>query len=365
MQFFLLLRSLPPAMLSVFPAHALLSPLDALLQPLPSVVTAAADWPDEAPLTLVEDSLACSADFLLLHALRAALAPTAVGNATAAVPASSSSVHSDAASSPLIPPSSATAAHSRGPAVVLCHFKQPAAHYVHIARKWGVSLQTHINAGTLYLCNDLSAPLLSASSSSSVTAASAASSSADFDRAFRTSSDAADAAPSALSSWVRALLSLRARHSSLLLLVDQWDWLALHATHTGAPEREAVDAIVTLQQRLAEMDEDRQRADAAAAAASASSASASLHRRSSLFLVSHGDVPVSPSHSLLRRHATSFVRLSGLSTGWTAEVTGVLSVQQQRRTDGFWTPPQRAHYKLTDTGVKLATPGNNTALLEQ
>jgi hypothetical protein len=358
-------------MLSVSPAHALLSPLDALLQPLPSVVTAD-EWTDEeAPLTLVEDSLACSADFLLLHALRAALAPTAVGNATAAVPASSSSVHSDAASSPLIPPSSATAAHSRGPAVVLCHFKQPAAHYVHIARKWGVSLQTHINAGTLYLCNDLSAPLLSASSSSSVTAASAASSSADFDRAFRTSSDAADAAPSALSSWVRALLSLRARHSSLLLLVDQWDWLALHATHTGAPEREAVDAIVTLQQRLAEMDEeDRQWADAAAAAspaaaAASSASSSSLLRRSSLFLVSHGDVAVSPAHSLLRRHATSFVRLSGLSTGWTAEVTGVLSVQQQRRTDGFWTPPQRAHYKLTDTGVKLATPGNNTALLEQ
>jgi hypothetical protein len=352
-------------MLSVSLSHALLSPLDALLQPLPSV---ADEWTDEAPLTLVEDSLACSADFLLLHTLRAALAPIAVGNPTATVHASPLSAHPDAASSIILPPSSATAAHSRGPAVVLCHFKHPAAHYVHIARKWGVSLQTHINAGTLHLCNDLSAPLGPVSPSAADS--SAASSSADFDRAFRTSSDAADATPSALSSWVRSLLSLRARHSSLLLLVDQLDWLALHATHTATAEREAVDAIVTLQQRLAEMDEeDRQRADAAAAAASptpTAAASSSLHRRrSSLFLVSHGDVAVSPSHSLLRRHATSFVRLSGLSTGWTAEVTGVLSVQQQRRTDGWWAPPQRAHYKLTDTGVKLATPGNNTALLEQ
>jgi len=241
---------------------------------------------------------------------------------------------------------------------------------MHIARKWGVSLQTHINAGTLYLCNDLSAPLLS-TSSASITDSSAASSPADLDCAFRSSVDATDAAPSALSSWVRSLLELRVRHSSLCLLVDQLDWLALHAAHTAAPEKEAVDAIITLQQRLAEMDEeDRQSATAAAAspiAASSAAAAASSPalRRSSLFLVSHGDVAVSPAHSLLRRHATSFVRLSGLSTGWTAEVTGVLSVQQQRRTDGWWTTPQRAHYKLTDTGFKLATPGNNTALLEQ
>jgi len=343
-------------------ATAMMQPLEAMLQPMHSD----ADELDEAPLTLVEDSLACPADFLLLHALRMAL-PSTTANASSALQGRSDGT-SDA---------------PRGPAVVLCHFKNAASHYTHIARKWGVSLPAHTAAGSLYLCSDLAAPLAAAAADASAAASAApvagestaavanavAPHPGRYDGHFRTvvpsgsafSSGGAAATPSALSAWVRSLLSLRTRHSSLTVLVDQLDWLSLHAE--GA-EMEALDALVTLQHRLADMD-DEEREKATAAASGVPSSQSPSFRRSSLLLVSHGDIVASPAHSLLRRHASTFVRLSGLSTGWSAEVSGVLTVQHQRRADGFWAPPQRAHYKLTDTGVKLAAPGHSTALLEQ
>jgi len=93
---------------------SLLQPLDTLLQPLHSADSSL----DAAPLTLVEDSLACAADFLLLHTLRSQLTASSAASAP-----SSAAV------------ASASAARG-GPVVVLCHFKHSAAHYTHIARKW-------------------------------------------------------------------------------------------------------------------------------------------------------------------------------------------------------------------------------------
>lgn len=59
------------------------------------------------PLTLVEDTLTCAADFLLLQAVQTFLERNKTADNT-----------------------------QRQPAVVLCTFKQPAQHYSHIARKW-------------------------------------------------------------------------------------------------------------------------------------------------------------------------------------------------------------------------------------
>lgn len=67
------------------------------------------------PLTLVEDTITCAADFLLLQAIATFLER----NRTAA---------------PAAAPASASPALQ--PAVVLCTFKQSAMHYTHIARKW-------------------------------------------------------------------------------------------------------------------------------------------------------------------------------------------------------------------------------------
>ena len=101
--------------------HTLLQPLDALLQH-----TATDADEDAAPMMLVEESLACAADFLLLHTIKAQLGANASTTATVAASASP------------VAPAAATAAPvaSRGPAVVLCHFKHAAAHYTQIARKW-------------------------------------------------------------------------------------------------------------------------------------------------------------------------------------------------------------------------------------
>jgi hypothetical protein len=113
--------------------HAtLLQPLDALLQHTPSDADE-----DAAPMMLVEESLACAADFLLLHTIKAQLGASTASTATAA------------AVSPAAPAAVApVAASSRGPAVVLCHFKHSAAHYTQIARKW----VSAASCGTLQSC---------------------------------------------------------------------------------------------------------------------------------------------------------------------------------------------------------------------
>lgn len=228
----------------------------------------------------------------------------------------------------------------------------------------GVQLSNHIAAGSLYMINDLSAPLEAPAAAVSA-AAPAASESFDeyLDRCFRTggaSTDAVAAKPSSLQTWVASLLQLRARHSSLCLLVDDLQWL--HA-HSDGGDMSVLDAIVTLQQRLADAD-DADRAAVAAAAGSTVGAAAAAPASSSLLLVAHGDVATSPVHTLLRRHASTFVRLSALQTGWSKDVSGVMSVQQQQRETAFWSPVQRAHYKLTDSTIKLAAPGHSTDTLE-
>lgn len=75
-----------------------------------------------SPLTLVEDSLACSADFLLLHAINKRVGSHAAKPQPIAAIAAAASVPA--------------AGEGAKPAVLLCSFKHSAEHYTHIARKW-------------------------------------------------------------------------------------------------------------------------------------------------------------------------------------------------------------------------------------
>ena len=65
-----------------------------------------------SPLTLIEDTMSCAADFLLLQAITTFLSRN-----------------------------KSAAPDSPQPAVVLCTFKQSALHYTHIARKWVSRIQ--------------------------------------------------------------------------------------------------------------------------------------------------------------------------------------------------------------------------------
>lgn len=193
-----------------------------------------------------------------------------------------------------------------------------------------------------------------------------------------TAAAAAPRGPTPLHSFLARIMHLRNQHSALLVLIDDLQWLNLHAS---GGELEVYDAIVALQNALARADGAGAPAAGAAVAttpsttaaafslpsttAAAVSASAGLALPSGLLVVTHGDVPVSPTQSLLRRRCTTFLRLSALQTGYTKEITGVLTAQQHHRTTDYWTPMQRAHYKLTDSHVTISAPGHSSSTLRQ
>ena len=367
-------------------SSSLLSPLSSLLQP---PLCAADSSLECAPLKLIEETLSCPADFLILHTIKNKLAGAADGVTTAAAdaqthsdptavsssPPSSAPLSAAAAAASLPPSAPSTGPPPRVPGVLLWHFRHPAAHYTQIARKWGVALEDkHAHTATqtveIHLSNDLGAAIRSEAESaeqpqtdhapSDLTAA--ASLDAFLDRSFRVESAASPASapslgvgpfgdsPSAtsasslpsvaspLSRWVSSVLRLRSRHSSLLVVVDSLEWLCAHAS---GREIEVADALATLRRRLAEMD---------------AAECVCPQSRSSLLLVCQGDAltAASPAHSLLRRSAATFIRLRALRTGWTAEVSGVITVQQQAADSGYWTPARSAQYKIYDSNVKLA-----------
>jgi hypothetical protein len=229
-------------------------------------------------------------------------------------------------------------------------------------------------SNSLYLIEDLSQDPTNAAAST------AAASAAQLDAWFQTgTAEAAWNTPSPLHAFLSRVVALRRRHSALLVLIDDLHWLNLHAT---GGELEVYDAIVALQAALAQVDAEAAATappaaapavvaraafslDTSSTASAAPPAAASGTLSSSLLVVTHGDVPVSSTLSLLRRQSSTFIKLSALQTGYTKEISGVLTAQQHHRTTDFWTPMQRSHYKLTDSQVKISAPGHSSSTLQQ
>lgn len=201
--------------------------------------------------------------------------------------------------------------------------------------------------------------------------------SAQLDRWF---APANDESSSPLTSFIKQIRELRLRHSSLLILIDDLHSLTLHA---NASEMDVLDAIVTIQMELAAADAKSHAssqlsstplpsAPAAAFTIDLPSAVASVIPTSSsplpssIVLVSHGDVCVTPLVSLLRRHSSTFIRLNPLHTGYTKEISGVMTIQHHDTQAGdYWTPIQRVHYKLHESHVKISLPGHSSSTLQQ
>ena len=191
------------------------------------------------------------------------------------------------------------------------------------------------------------------------------------------SSSSSTASP--LQSFLQHLLDLRRRHSSLLLLVDDLQWLFTHSTR----EMEVLDAVATLQMAFGQADRDAATAASTPAKAtpsasttaaaftidgngsSTSSSTSNTPLPSGIVLVVHGDLPVSPVLSILRRHSSTFIKLNALQTGYTKEISGVITVQQHHLASDYWTPIQRSHYKLTEANVKISAPGHSSSTLQQ
>lgn len=328
--------------------------LDAIL-PLRHAATAAAlaapaVSATAAPITLIEDTLACSADFLLIHAISTFLRCGAQSDSSSASAASAAA---------------AGTVSDRRPAVALCTFKQSSAHYTHIARKWGVALPSLERDGSLYLLDDLHSP-----AAASAAASTAALSAAQLDDWFQTAADESTQPTSPLHAFVERLIELRRRHSSLLVVVDDLQWLFLHSGDGG--DISVLDAIAALQQAIAEEDRkdethNRPTTSLHGSNASPSSSFASLPSPSpaaslpsGLVVVSHGDLAATPVVSLLRRRSSTFIRLSALQTGYAHEISGVMSVQQQDLSSAHWTALQRWHYKLADSHVRISAPGHSS-----
>lgn len=233
----------------------------------------------------------------------------------------------------------------------------------------------------MYLLDDLSVdPTVPSATATS----DAATSDAQLDAWFGVASNPSTAGPSTFQSFVARMQSLRRRHSSLLILVDDLHTLFLQS-HSG--ELDVFDGIVSLQSWLAAADAaapntntttvTHQAPSATATATSfftvdgsaptpaSTSTSAPVALPSGLVLVAHGDLPVTPVQSLLRRHASTFIKLSALQTGYTKEISGVISVQQHQVTTDYWTPIQRSHYKIAESHVKISAPGHSSSTLQQ
>jgi hypothetical protein len=236
----------------------------------------------------------------------------------------------------------------------------------------GVALPTLQAAGSLYIVEHIAADWAARNASTNLlqqqqqpvlqtfTPAASSPSAADLDTWFPNEdmSKSGGNAASALRRFCSQVVQVRARHSSLLLLIDDSQHLALHA---NGGEMELYDALVALQVQLARMDAASEVTESTAVPPSASTAPLP----SSLLLVAHGDVPVSPVLSLLRRRASSFVKLQPLQTGYTKEITGVVSAQQHDIASGVWTTIQRMHYKLSESSVHITVPGHSSSTVHQ
>lgn len=234
-------------------------------------------------------------------------------------------------------------------------------------------------SNSLYLIDDLAHDPTAAAAATPDEQQQPPSMQAQLDAWFQTgAAEPASDATSPLHTFLTRLVHLRSRHSALLVLVDDLHWLNLHARDG---ELEVYDAIVALQAALAQADAARASTAAPAEAAPAATARAAFSLDatggttaatgasgslpSGLLLVTHGDVPVTPSLALLRRQASTFIKLSALQTGYTKEISGVLTAQQHHRATDYWTPTQRSHYKLTDSHVKISAPGHSSSTLQQ
>lgn len=98
-----------------------------------------------APLTLIEDSLDCTADFLFLHTLSHLL--TSCHYSSAHSSSAKSTVHQS--------PTDPQQQQPLHPAVLLCAWKQTPVHYSYIAKKWGISFPNLESSNYLYILDKL------------------------------------------------------------------------------------------------------------------------------------------------------------------------------------------------------------------
>jgi len=403
---------------------------------------------DPVVLTMMECCGSCQPDAFIMHALQTRINLQREWREKRErfrqqQPPSVQQTTNVAGSDPVTAASSSSSSSSSSPALLLCAFKQSPQHYAQIARKWGLNLASLHSQGELYLMQDMEEDEAQMRETSRWNGGVANASvggdektsldryDAQLDRWFdveEKTCDDDDAASTAgpahrrrtpLSSFLSRLLSLRRRHESLCILIDDWNWIIAHTTSSiptfgGGPDRatvdaemEALDGLMALKQRMEDMERKRNDTTTFAARTSSSTSSFALSSSppvapqplpSSLLLAVAGDLAFSPVHLLLRRHSSTLLRLSPLQTGWDKEISGVLTVVKRKGFDDSNTqhvqqhdantshshshshshknggsgilidyvePAQRWHYKLTEGSIKIKLPGHSSDSLQQ